>query len=100
MEEKIKEINSLNRSIQELQDFLWLLDNSDIDSKYGEKNEPKRNEFSMFWIESHLWTGSDNPRYEKKLNDRDTMNELSKVMKVVISAKIAEKKAKLEGMLV
>jgi len=96
MEEKIKEINSLNESISELKDFLWLLENSDIDSTYG-KN--KRNEFSMFWVKSYLWTGSDNPAYEKKIRDKETMNELSKVMKVVLTAKIAEKKSKLESLL-
>ena len=96
MEEKIKEINSLNYSIGSLIDFLWLLESSDIDTTYG-KN--KRNEFSMFWAKSYLWTGSDNPGYEKNITDRETMNELSKVMKVVLASQIVQKKLKLQSLL-
>lgn len=99
MEEKIKQINSLNESINQLESFLWLLENSDVDSKYGEKNKPKRNEFSSFSVKSSLWTGSDNPYCEKKITDNDTMNELSKVMKIVLLAKIENKKYKLQSLI-
>ena len=53
----------------------------------------------MFWAKSYLWTGSDNPSYGKKITDRDTMNELSKVMKVVLTSKIAQKKLELQSLL-
>jgi len=96
MEDKIKQINSLNENIKELESLLWLLENSDIDSTHG-KN--KRNEFSMFCVKSYLWTGSDNPSYEKKITDRETMNELSKVMKLVIVSQINQKKLKLENLI-
>lgn len=93
MEEKIKQINELNNSISSLKDFLWILDYSNIDSTYG-KN--KRNEFSTFVVNSHLWTGSDNPKYYKTLSDKETMNELSEVMKPILRSLIEKKKAQLE----
>lgn len=100
MEEKIKEINSLNASIKELESFLWLLEHSDIDSSHTVKGGVlKRNEFSMFLVRSYIWTGNDNPDCEKKVTDRETMNELSKVMKSVLISQIEQKKLKLANLI-
>lgn len=99
MKEKIAEINLLDRQIDELTKFLWLLENSNIKSSYSEKNKEKINEFSKFFVESHLWTGSDNPRYNNKLTDKETMNELSELMKPLLRSKLAEKKSRLDALL-
>lgn len=99
MEEKIKKINTLNLSIQQLEDFLSLLNKSNIDSGYGEKKYPRMNEFSMIRITSRIYTGNDNPQYSKTLEEKDVINELSQLMKPLIKSKIDIKKLELESLL-
>lgn len=100
MEENIKQINDLDRSIKRLKDFLWILESSNINSKYGDSKNPKRNEFISIYIESALWTGTQNPYYSKSLTseDRDLLNDFGEVMKIIIKSKITEKETKLKSL--
>ncbi len=98
MKEKIEKINKLTVSIGELKAFLELLEETNVDSEYGDKMKPKRNEFSRLYVQSYIWTGSDNPSYEKKISDRETINELAEVMKVVLRGKIELKEMELKSL--
>lgn len=99
--EKVRRINSLREEISKMAGFLNLLEESDIVSTHSTPKNIKRNEFCEFRVESYLWTGSDNPRYAKCLSYdcRETMNELSKVMKPVLVARLESKRRELESML-
>jgi len=66
------QINELNRRIEELKDFLWICLNGHGESTYSEKDRPKFDKFSRLELETCRWTGSDNPRYAKRItNDED-----------------------------
>lgn len=95
----IHRINLLNSTIEELEEFLSLIEKSNIESGYGDKKTPKLNEFEYLYISSYIWTGSQNPRYEKKIRDRETINVLADVMKSVLRLKLSEYKSELRSLI-
>lgn len=99
MDDIIKEIYKTNSAIHEMENFLWLLEKSDVDSDYGTKTRPCRNEFSEMSISSYIWTGSQNPKYSKRIESIEVMNELSNVMKPILKMKIEEKKLRLSELI-
>ena len=98
-QEKIKQINTLSESIDELKSFLSLLEKSNIMSEYSDKNHKKMNEFSYLYISSHIYTGSDNPEYKRKIGDKYTINILSEVIKPVLTLRISDLECKLSNLL-
>lgn len=100
MEETIKRIAWLNDTIRNLKAFLELLEHSDRNSIYTDsKKVARRDEFDQMWVKSHLWTGTDNPPYDRKITDKTTMNELSKVMKPVLALRISVYEAELASLI-
>lgn len=93
MNEKIDKINKLNRTIKDLEAFLSLLVESSTMSKY------RKGVLHMFKIASYIWTGDDNVRKERDIDDRDTLKELSEVMIPVLSAKIEKLKLMLSDLI-
>jgi len=93
---KIVEINTLYETIKSLEGFLDLLEKSNTTFKHDIK---KRNEFCSFEVNSYIWTGDDNPKYSKKITDRETMNCMSEAIKLVIKENIQRYTEKLQELL-
>lgn len=99
MEEQIRKINNLNRTISSLKDFLNLLELSNAKSSHSTKDREKINEFSMFNFRSYVWTGTDNPSCERRIEDRETMNDISETIKPLIREKIQKYEEQLRNLL-
>lgn len=96
-EETIKKINQLYKTIGELKSFLSLIENSNVESSYSEKKNLKRNEFELLHVTSRIYTGSDNPRYDKRIEDRETINAIAETIKPILRARIAQLEAELQS---
>jgi hypothetical protein len=99
MQEKINEINNLNRNIKELKDFLHLCNIGSKESNYGTQERPKYNKFTEMIIGSNVWTGSDNPKYIKSIHNSDDINFLTDCFKQNLEILIKQKESKLAELL-
>lgn len=94
--DKLKQAEKLNTEIDELEAFLPIAEQG---GAYSEKYK-NQNTFSRLYIEANIWTGRDNPRYEKYLRSQEVIKDLMDMCVPLIKAKIAQKKAELENMFV
>jgi hypothetical protein len=96
MKEKIERINKLNTLIKDLSAFLEILAQSNKPSKYRNGDF---NRFLNLEVASSIWTGDDTVRVFRNITDENLLNDLSEMMKVVISNKIEQYKLELESLI-
>ncbi len=64
IEQKIERVNKLKRMIDEIKDFKH---QCEIGGQFSETHQ-KQNHFSELLLSANIWTGSQDPRREKKLS--------------------------------
>lgn len=96
MKEKIERINKLNILIRDLSAFLEILVQSNKPSKYRKGDF---NRFLNLEVVSSIWTGDDTVRVSRDITDENLLNDLSEMMKIVISNKIEQYKLELESLI-
>ena len=67
--EKLEKANLLKEQIDRLEDFIGLI----VNGQKFDKNYQKQNELSGLTLSAHIWTGSDNPRYEKGIREKEVI---------------------------
>lgn len=100
IKDKISDINSLNRRIEELKDFLKLCENGHGESTHKDsKGNPQINYFGSMELKAYIWTGTQNPDYSKKISNRDDIALLVDGFKQSLSVLIKKLEAELESKL-
>ena len=99
MKDKIQEINSLQRNIEELKDFLDVLERGNVRSSYSTKDEIKMNKFNFLSVSARCWTGTQAPEYSKTIETREVINKLKSSMVEIIKQKLENLGLKLENLI-
>lgn len=99
MKDKIQEINSLQRNIEELKDFLDVLESGNVRSSYSTKDEIKMNEFKLLSVSAYCWTGTQAPEYFKTIQNREVINKLKSSMVEIIKQELEILGLKLENLI-
>ncbi len=99
MKDKIQEINSLQRNIEELKDFLDVLESGNRKSSYSSKDEIKMNEFNFLSVSAHCWTGSQAPEYLRTIKNREVINKLKSSMVEIVKQELEILGLKLENLI-
>lgn len=95
MNDKIKEINCLQRSIEELERFVYSLNHGNQVSSYSTKGDIKMNEFSSLSLGVYIWTGSQNPQYKSTIENKSVINKLRDSMLVIVNQELEIMRLKL-----
>lgn len=99
MDNKIEEINSLQRRIKELNDFAYGLKHGNTVSSHSTKENLKMNQFSYLSIGAYIWTGSQSPEYHKTILNKDVINKLKNSMQEIINQEIEIMTLKLKELI-
>ena len=92
--EKIRIVKKLEEEIDNLESFIDLAKIGDIfDTKYNGQNM-----FTGLNISANIYTGTDNPRYEKGIREGETISAFIKAGLQTLESILKLKKEELEGM--
>ena len=98
---KIDTINILERRINKLEQFILLLEIGDATTEYKDnRGEFRCNQFTMMTVASNRWTGTDNPRLEKEINNPEDIVLASDLMKEGLRVQLKKLRTELEAKLV
>lgn len=95
MQEKIKKINEINSEIEKAQEFLYLVKRG---GEFSEKYK-KQNNFCSLNLASYIYTGSDNPRYDKSLQNPILIKKIADNIKSILEDFIIENETKLSELI-
>lgn len=84
MNEKLKKANKLSEDIEKLKDFKDLCEQG---GAFSEKYQ-KQNTFQGLSISAKIWTGSDNPRYEKGFSIESVVKEIADAIIPILETNI------------
>lgn len=99
MKDKIQEINSLQRNIEELKDFLDVLERGNVRSSYSTKDEIKINKFNFLCVSAYCWTGTQAPEYLKTIKNQEVINKLKSSMVEIIKQELEILSLKLKNLI-
>jgi len=97
MQEKINKINSLDSEIGNIESALYVYG---AHGKLYQGDKNKQNRISSILVTNHIWTGSQNPRYERALTSEDAIDKITEVTITILSQLVKEKKEELEKLII
>ena len=92
-EDKLKLANELKKQIEEVKDFIGLLETG------GElsKEFKKPNQFTQLYISANIWTGSDNPPYNERIHNPEIIKKCADSMIIVLREILSQKEIEFEN---
>ncbi len=99
LEEKIEKLNAIKYNIEKNEEFLDLLieNNTYYRDNKGQINIRKTNIIYRISCAGRIWTGSDNPNYNRTIQDKKLITKIIDSSKDVIKEHIEEQKQELEN---